>query len=113
MLSGIIRDLAVYISFKLNQQYIVENLCVEKDLKVNTCNGSCDLTKQLLEVQKEDAEPGNRAPKSDTEERVFVTEKLFMTLAQPTDQNKEKYIFTNEAVLVQGYSRGVFKPPQA
>ena len=112
-LSGIIRNLTVYVSFKMNQQYIVENVCIEKDLLVNTCNGSCDLTKQLLELQKDDTEPGNTPPKSDIEERVFVTEKLFLKLDQSVFENKQRYIFTNEAVLVQGYARGVFKPPQA
>lgn len=52
-------ELLIYMSFKLNQDYIAKNLCVEKDVEGSTCNGCCQLKKKLeeQEQQKETAPP--------------------------------------------------------
>lgn len=42
----------VFISFKINQDYIAKNLCVEKDVEDSTCKGCCQLKKKL-ENQKD------------------------------------------------------------
>jgi len=40
--------------FKLNQEYIATNLCVEKDQQINTCQGCCLLKKQLEKNNDQD-----------------------------------------------------------
>ena len=52
-------DLLVYISFKINQDYIAKNLCVEKDIAGSTCKGCCQLKKKLEKSteQKEQVPP--------------------------------------------------------
>ncbi len=52
-------DLLVYISFKINQDYIAKNLCVEKDIEGSTCKGCCQLKKKLEKntEQKEQVPP--------------------------------------------------------
>lgn len=42
-----------YAAFKINQQYIVKNLCVEKDNVDNSCLGSCYLSNEMLEDSNE------------------------------------------------------------
>lgn len=37
----------VYIGFAINRDYIAKNLCVQKDIKNNHCQGACHLRKQL------------------------------------------------------------------
>ena len=44
-------EFLVYVSFKLNQNYIAQNLCVEKDLPESTCKGCCQLKKRVREQQ--------------------------------------------------------------
>jgi len=46
-----------YSLFKINQKYISENLCVQKEEKVNTCCGSCYLKKN---VNNENEESSNK-----------------------------------------------------
>lgn len=46
-------ELLVYGAFKLNQDYIAENLCVEKDVEGSTCNGCCHLKKKVNEQQEQ------------------------------------------------------------
>lgn len=38
---------AIFIDFKINQEFIVETLCIQKDEANNTCNGQCHLTQQF------------------------------------------------------------------
>jgi hypothetical protein len=45
----------VYIRFKVNQEYIVKELCVQRKNAVNTCNGHCYLKIQLKEHNDEAA----------------------------------------------------------
>ena len=56
VLSGTFRETTIYISFKLNQKYIAENLCVNKDKPVSSCGGSCYLKEQLEKSQEKEME---------------------------------------------------------
>ena len=42
-----------YLAFKINQEYIVQALCVEREKEVNTCQGGCYLSKEMDETQNE------------------------------------------------------------
>ena len=66
LLPNLYVDLVVYVAFKLQQDYIVQNNCIQKDEVVNTCKGSCVLTDQLKEVsaKQENSEyPGSQESK--------------------------------------------------
>jgi hypothetical protein len=43
---------AIVIDFKVNQNYIAQVLCINKDKPVLKCNGSCHLSKQLKTTEK-------------------------------------------------------------
>ena len=49
ILLGSFKEAAIYLSFKLNQNYIAKNLCVEKDIENSTCKGCCQLKEKLDE----------------------------------------------------------------
>ena len=66
LLPSLYVDTVVYVAFKLQQDYIVQNKCLEKDEVVNTCNGGCVLTDQLKEANKNQENskyPGNQDTK--------------------------------------------------
>lgn len=44
--------LYVLVNFKLNQDYIAENLCEKKDEPESCCEGSCHLTQELNKVEE-------------------------------------------------------------
>jgi len=46
-------ELMIFVSFKLNQDYIAKNLCVEKDVEGSTCKGCCQLKKKLKEQEEQ------------------------------------------------------------
>lgn len=49
-------ELLVLLSFKINQDYISKNLCIEKDVEDSTCKGCCQLKLRLNEQEKQKKE---------------------------------------------------------
>lgn len=106
--------LVVLIEFKINQDYISNELCVSKDQVVNTCKGNCYLSKQLNKVE-EPLEKDRVPPplKEKTELMVLYFSKMkqysfgevFITLYPISPSNKFLYHFS-----IVG---GVFHPPKA
>ncbi|WP_372775890.1 hypothetical protein [Mangrovibacterium sp.] len=52
----ILSEAAVYLSFKINQDYIEKYLCVNREDPESDCHGCCQLKKQLDEQQKQKQE---------------------------------------------------------
>ena len=47
---------AILIQFGFNRDYIIENLCVERDKAINTCQGQCLLSQKLNEASNKEKE---------------------------------------------------------
>lgn len=45
-----IKPILPFIEYALNYEYIIQELCEEKDEVVNTCNGQCHLSKRIQET---------------------------------------------------------------
>ena len=77
---------ALLIQFGFNRDYIIENLCVERDKTINTCQGQCLLSQKL-----------NEAPNKEKEQASFlveIIEQLYLI--------KNKYVGIKENHIV-GY----------
>lgn len=48
--------MAILIQFGFNRDYIIENLCVERDKEINTCQGQCLLSQKLNEASNKENE---------------------------------------------------------
>lgn len=44
-----VSNIVIFINFKIHQEYIAKNLCVEKEIENNTCMGCCQLKKEINE----------------------------------------------------------------
>lgn len=58
----VFRTFITLITFYQNQEYISTELCEQRALVINTCNGSCELQKQiskLLDVESPQQSPQN------------------------------------------------------
>jgi hypothetical protein len=44
--------IVIWIEFKMNQEYIAKNLCVQKEVEDNCCQGSCHLKEKMEEDDK-------------------------------------------------------------
>ena len=48
-------NIAILVNFKINQDFIAEFLCINKEEPESTCYGKCQLTKQLSESDLNDS----------------------------------------------------------
>jgi len=102
-------ELVVYVSFKLNQDYIAKNLCVEKDIEDSTCKGCCQL-KSKMEEQQEQKE--TLPPIQNNKQNIdfcsqFSSCQLFIPALLQTLQKKPKLLYS----LKLSYS--IFHPPKS
>ncbi len=101
-------DLLVIVSFKINQDYIAEFLCINRDVPESTCNGCCHLKKELDE-QHETKE--STLPVNETKleiQYIFNQAKEFISLEKPL---KPKICFYQN---IQGtlHAESIFHPPK-
>lgn len=107
-----ISKLSIYVNFKINQNFIAEVLCINKDKPMSTCNGKCYLSKQLKEQQEQDEK---QTPK-ERNERVEI---LFCDNLQ-ISYSISRCIFLEKKIPLprhlvlntQEFIDDVFHPPQ-
>ena len=101
----------IIISFKINQESIAKTLCVQKNVKNNSCHGCCQLKKRLAEKDKQEQK---QLPRSLREKNTQITDYIQIELAGRTD-----LIYTREwqndyylNLLPSRFSDRIFRPPQ-
>jgi len=62
----------IYAGFELNQKYIAENLCVNKDKPWLHCNGKCYFMRKIKEAQEKEQSTEAQAQKNLFQEAFFI-----------------------------------------
>ncbi|MCE4564924.1 hypothetical protein INQ51_11445 [Maribellus sp. CM-23] len=108
ILSFQLSELLVVAGFKLRQDYIAKNLCVEKDVEDSTCKGCCQLKKKLDEQQQQKEE---LPPVQTEKENIFVVREKQDALISyfPEKQDLTEAIACEYTRLI---SVKIFRPPQ-
>lgn len=103
----------VYLSFKLNQEYIAKTLCVQRNISNNICCGKCHLKKQL---QKEDQEEQKQLPAGSKERFEVLSYRTITDLLylKTFDEYPIKPAFPGWKcrLYASSYISGIFHPPQ-
>jgi len=105
--------LIIYANFYLNQEYIAENLCENKEKPEMQCNGKCQLMKSLKQEEDTQPEDEKHTPKKVVEYQLF-SDKLFETSAFHSEIELEEGT-SSHFYYVNNYSRisqsSLFRPP--
>ena len=112
ILSGTSREMLIYASFKLNQKYIAENLCVDKDKPMSQCGGNCYLKEQLEKTQEKEMEsPMPRyeysLPIQFIENKIDEDNLYFNTLS------KKGYSQLEITFHIEKHTTDIFHPPKS
>ena len=104
--------LYVLVDFKLNQDFIAENLCEKKDEPESCCEGSCQLSKELNKIEEsEEQGPLN----NDTQKKQKTEEfPLFISdIKQHEDLNKDEIqiLEWKNVPCSSGFYAEIFHPP--
>jgi hypothetical protein len=104
-------SLWVYVSFKINQSQIAKTLCVQKEIKNNTCKGKCQLKKRLANAEKETEKQLPSNQKQKLESVCFISTKLqHFNYAIDRDNTRKCSYITD--FYKDPYSINIFHPPQ-
>ena len=103
----------VYLSFRLNQAYIAKNLCVQKDVKGNKCQGCCHLKKKLHETEQQ--ENTNLPPAAKLKVEFSLTESGIHgnMNAPPCIFRRTTYHILKWIKPSKRYLSGIFRPPES
>ncbi len=100
--------LPLWIELKMNQDYIAKNLCVQKEVEDNCCQGSCHLKEKMEEDDKnQETQTGNF--KNLKEIQLFHETKNPIQLINPISRITVYCIFQNNNLT--SYSSELFHPP--
>jgi len=105
----ILAEAAVYVSFKINQDYIEKYLCINRDNPESECHGCCQLKKELEKQQETKSEmPDTQLKKIEIQyfQSGSNSSKLF-----PTDleEHTQPYQYAHSSTPL----KDIFHPPRA
>jgi hypothetical protein len=104
-------SLWVYVSFKINQSQIAKTLCVQKEIKNNTCKGKCQLKKRLANAEKETEKQLPSNQKHKLESVCFISTKLQQFNYAIDRDNARKCSYVPDFYKAS-FSLNIFHPPQ-
>lgn len=102
-----LKPIAPFIEFAINQDYIAEFLCINKDKPELACGGKCHLMKQLEKQEKEDPKQLRIA----FEEYPIGFVKVYQDASKVEARKKLKNPFDHLDNYSYLYSPQIFHPP--
>lgn len=104
--------IGILIDFKINQDFIAEVLCINKEKTMTTCNGKCYLSEQLkkAEEQEEKQAPTN---KKERLEVVYYNARSSVDFLLYTDYfvGKLNHVCVDE-FYAHSFIADIFRPPK-
>ncbi len=111
ILASALRDLITFAGFKANQDYIAENLCINRFDAIPMCQGKCFLQSEILEDYSTDLN-GNPAPNLQNRVELIYVVNDYVDYAVPAPFDPPTPALTQESFFVSNnYTSGVFRPP--
>ncbi len=104
------QEATFYAFFKMNQDYIAKNLCVEKDVNESKCKGHCQLMK-MVKASKEVPSPEMPLPSFEpTKIELFIlTSKIEITPLE----SMQRHCFDLSLFYDSNFNNSIFRPPIA
>jgi hypothetical protein len=98
--------------YRINQDYIAKNLCVNRDKPMMNCNGQCFLAKKLKAA--EDKEQKSNSERLDKMPEVVLSFQAIQSVftARFTASEFVENHFTSTEFFPNSAAKGFFHPPQ-
>ena len=110
----IIFNAGFFIYWKVNQNFIAQTLCENKNKPKMHCNGKCYLYKQLKKAEEKEAEKNslpNSIPKFKSVNSFIIENYDWKTNFSLVTTYKQKYVNYSSNLLI-GYQNSLFRPPE-
>lgn len=103
-------NIQILVSFKLDQQRIAKELCVNRNKMGSTCNGKCYLMKKLKAAEENSNSKGPNFHKEKVE-ILFFDQKIISIPTTLFCLEEKKVIHYNEEIKNLSLA-SIFRPPQ-
>ena len=100
---------AIFIDFKLNQDYIAKVLCINREKPQLECDGQCILMQKMKSTQDADHPEQIQSPKSQLLEIFSELTAVFHPLSFPSVQ--QDFFTYDEPISLKNFSK-IFHPPK-
>ncbi len=101
----------IVMQFNINRAYIAENLCVKKDIAENTCQGSCQLKKEMEKESNKEQKTDNN--KNANTFQLFCNDNNSVLNQFFVDINSSVCNNYLDKMLPQPSLGGIFHPPRS
>lgn len=98
----------VFAGFEINQKYIAEKLCLNKDKPELHCNGNCYLMKKLKQAQDKEQKQERQAQKTPIQDAIVVSALEFKQYAFA----EIHFHIPLSTGMPQSVLNAIFHPPQ-
>ncbi len=107
-----LKKVGILIDFKINQDFIAEVLCINKEKPMSTCNGKCYLSEQLKKAEEQEEKQAPTNKKERLEVIYCYSENLSDFLPFIDDyKSKLKPAYENE-FYHSSFIPDIFHPPK-
>jgi hypothetical protein len=101
----------IFVSFKINQDYIAKNLCENRAKPILKCNGKCQLMKKLKQAEKEEEKQIPQTIKEKLEV-LYCHNQANYNVSQKLDfEIKKQSFFGYKFQNYSSYQSIIFRPP--
>lgn len=113
VLIGTFSDAFIYITFKINQDYIAQELCINLDKPEVMCQGKCFLDDQLAKVNTNQPTKNSTPPKFEKKDiPLFFKKHSSQNEVLARLNKKNPPVLREITVDYEKHLKGVFHPPQ-
>ncbi|WP_419869025.1 hypothetical protein [Chryseobacterium sp. CT-SW4] len=105
-----VRPVLPLVNYAVNYDYIVKNLCVNKDKPLSTCKGKCYVEKELVKTEKQSGTSTVKIPVMEAflSCKILVCPgRIIVDRTQKAEYNGDSNFSTSE------YFTKIFRPPLA
>ena len=102
----------IYISFKINQDFIAQNLCVQKEIEGNKCKGCCQLKKEIAKAEDQEQKSLPKSFNLRSETIFYSRAKSIGCLKQVPQIRIVSYFLMDQQFIHSINLDDIFHPPQ-
>lgn len=104
----------VYLDYELRKEYIIANLCVNRENPIIVCEGKCYLAKKIVEAKKQEERQAEQTYMADLLFQVMDTARLFVFCTAEPLLMPVTTAFDYQLPFAPGAAaRDIFHPPLA
>jgi type III secretion system FlhB-like substrate exporter len=102
----------VYLDYELRKEYIIANLCVNRDNPIVVCEGKCYLAEKVVEAKKQDERRAEQSYMANLLFQVMDTGKTFIFKAPEHFETRLAITFSYiSPFLPRAVASEIFHPP--